>query len=694
MAEIAFTGNDVNTTFRSVDFNKMLEWLLNLNIVALDTETNVVDSILERELKVISIADEHGKQIWVIQWNYLTIAQQKVLLHTLQFKLCIIQNVSFDYTVIKKYGYTLEKVYDTMLAEQVLTTGLASEKGFHGLQAIYSRRFDLDISKNEQLTFGDTDTYSDNQIEYAAVDVLKLGTLRRLQLAEMFHKDKRMNQPNHKGERKTLWWENEFVKGVGDMETTGIRLDKKKWYNIEDSVRPTYDEELKTLNSIVKTDFYDILEDNEWISGEDTFTKSIWSSAMKKKVILAEIYDFEIEKTDKVSLKKYLEQHDPDFPEGLKLSGKAWNSSDYPTTLNSIYAILKLLILNSKDWSAEKDLDAFLLTNMRQFCIEKEWLRPAGQLSLNWASPVQRLKIFKAIDPTIESTGKDVIVEYAHMHSLITHYLIWGEVEYQLKNFGKKFYDQHVELDGKHRTRYNQILSTGRLSSVKPNILNIPRKIQVYREAVIPDKGYKFINADFDGQELVIVASLSQEPSWIEALEKGWDLHSRNADLIFGKDWKNARIPNCKYYEYEDGLTNYRYDKCNCPRHKEMRDASKAISFGMLYGITEFSLSPRLNITVEKAKELMDKFFEKLPGIKIMMESFGDFAIENGYIIEPVFGRVRYFDKWKLSKSEEIGGVRRQAYNFPKLNGKVKHRELLENPLLKDVQRMISSRAA
>lgn len=657
MAIIAFTGNTTNTTYSSVGYVDQIEWLKELDIIALDTETNVVDSILARVLKVISIADEDGENIWVIQWEYLSTTQQKELLHIISTKTCIIQNVSFDYTVFKKYGVTLEKVYDTMLAEQVPTTGLASESGFHGLQAIYERRFDLDISKSEQLTFGDTDEYSDNQIEYAAIDVLKLGILRRLQLAEMFHQDKRVAQKGNKGLRKTLWWENEFVKAVGDMELTGIRLDKDKWYAIEDSVKPIFDKELEVINEIAKRDFYDVLVDNNWISDKDEFTVPIWSSSAKKKLILEEVYDFDIEKTAKTELKKYLQEHDPDFPEGLKLSGKAWSSSEYPTTLNSNFAIIKLLVLATKDNKdyINKSLDGFLITNMKQFCIDNGWLRPANTLTLNWASPAQRLKVFQAINPSIESTGKDIIQEYIDLHELVPHYLIWTDIAYKLKSFGKPFYDKHVELDGKHRTRFNQILATGRLSSVSPNFLNVPND-PIYRDCIIPDEGFELVGADYSAEELVITATLAQEPAWMEAFKHLYDVHSINAELMYGDKWKNATEEDCIYEKEKK--------QCNCDGHMKMRKSGKTVSFGSLYGMSYFSLSAQLRIPQEEAKQLLESFFDNLPNIKAMMTRVQDFAIDNGYIIEPVFGRIRYFEKWKIANPEHHGGIRRASGNY------------------------------
>ena len=674
MTNIFFIGDDRATRYSCSSFDLLIDWVSKQKILCTDTETNVVDSILERLLKVISLGDVEEENIWVIEWEYLTPSQQKQLLAIIRTKLNIIHNVSFDYKMFKKNGCTLEKVWDTMLAEQVIFNGFSSDKGYYGLKAVYLRRFDLDVSKEEQLTFGEG-PYNDKQIQYAAIDVIKLSTLRNLQIAEMQAIDSRVKQRGNRGLMKTMWWENEFVKVVADMEMTGVRLDKEKWYAIEDEIRPIYEEELKNLNDKVKEDFRDVLLDNNWISDKDEFVTPIWSSAAKKKIILDKVYDFPIEKTAKTELKKLLQLHDPEFPEGLKLSGKAWEAADYPVSFTDKFALIKLLIADSGGNSDQvrQWLDGFLLTNMKDFCIEEGWLRPANMLTLNWASPAQRLKIFKAIDPSIESTGKDVLEDFIGSHVIIQHYLAWNDVEYQLKNFGRGFYDKHVELDGKHRTRFNQILATGRLSSVQPNMLNIPRKKSVYRAAIIPDPGHTLIDADYDGQELVITTEISQEPSWKEYIKRGYDLHSKNAELIFGQEWIDATEPGCEYFGYvgesEDGYDVYEdytpYKKCSCKGHEELRDNSKAVSFGSIYGISFIKLAFNLKISEERAKFILKRFFEIVPGVARMMENFGAFAIQNGYIIEPVFGRIRNFDKWKLAVPQEHGSIQRAAFNTP-----------------------------
>jgi DNA polymerase I-like protein with 3'-5' exonuclease and polymerase domains len=667
VSNLRFIGDTSATSYSCSKGADLMEWLEDQQILCTDTETNVVDSILDRKLKVIALGNESGDEVWVIEWEYVAPVHQTMLLEEIRTKLNIMQNVSFDYKMFAMHGCILENVYDTMLAEQVLHNGIGSDRGFYGLQAIYQRRFGLDISKDEQLTFGEG-PYTDKQIQYAAIDVLKLGVLRNLQISEAKSVDLRVNQRGNKGLMKTIWWENEFVKAVADMEMTGVRFDKDKWYAIEDSVRPIYEEELENLNTIVKKDFWDTLVENDWISDKDEFVTSIWTSSAKKKLILDEVYNFPIEKTAKTELKKILQQEDPDFPEGLKLSGKAWAESDYPVSLTSKFAILKLMCLDMKSEVVLNALNGFLMTNMKEFCIEKGWLRPANKLSINWASPIQRLAIFQAVDPAIQSTGKEVLEDFISSHVVIQHYLKWSEVEYQLKNFGKPFYDRHVEKDGKHRTRFNQILKTGRLSSVSPNLLNIPRKHSEYREALVPDPGYELLDADYDGQELIIVAIISQEKSWLEYMAKGYDIHSMNSELIFGDEWVNATEEGCEFYKVTEdygSAVEYAYKKCECKGHMEMRDNSKAVSFGSIYGISFIKLAFNLKISEDRAKFILKRFFEIAPAIKDMMDRFGQYAITNGHIIEPVFGRVRFYDQWKLSVPEERGGIERTAFNTP-----------------------------
>lgn len=148
-------------------------------------------------------------------------------------------------------------------------------------------------------------------------------------------------------------------------------------------------------------------------------------------------------------------------------------------------------------------------------------------------------------------------------------------------------------------------------------------------------------------------------------MRKGYDIHSKNAELIFGEKWFNAIADACCYYEADRETGELKYQKCNCPGHMEMRDKSKAVSFGSIYGISHIKLAFNLKISEDEAKFILKKFFEICPAIADMMIRFGNYALAHGHIIEPVFGRVRFFDKWKLSVPQEHGAIERASFNTP-----------------------------
>lgn len=651
--KILFTGKPGSQVlYPNTDFEDNLKWLSLLDTIGFDVETNVTESILNRELKVMSISNEDGSVIWVIQTCVLNPVQLSRVLSHISNKLCIIHNASFDYQVMKKYNCTLEKVHCTMLAEEILNNGYSYENGYNSLAGVYQRRFNLDISKDEQTSFGSDEPLTVDQIRYAAIDVLKLGALRKIQLAEMKYEDSRIKQKGNKGLLKTMWWENEFVKVVGDMETSGVKIEKEPWYALEDALRPIWIRERDNLNNLVLERYKDILIANDWVSDEDEITVNIWTSTAKKQDILNRIFEVPLEKTSKVELKKYLREYDPDFPEGLALNGKKWDESEYPRQFKTKFALLKLLILGP---TMHKNLDQFLMDNAKGYLHKKGWVRLANEVTLNWGSPTQRLKIFKAIDPAIDSTSKEVLIDFADKDVIIPTYMLWAEADYSLKSYGKSFYDNHVELDGRHRTRFRQILATGRMSSTKPNLLAIPKKKE-FRDCFVASEDSVLIGADYDGEELLITATLAKEKSWLDSFTKGHDLHSINAKNTFGGKWLAKTKNDCAFEKY--------MLKCACPEHESMRDDGKTITFGSIYGLSALSLAARLKISTSVAQEMLDNFFKGIPNISKLLDNVKRFALTNGYIVEPVMGRIRYFDKWKLAVPKEQGGVERQAGNY------------------------------
>jgi DNA polymerase I-like protein with 3'-5' exonuclease and polymerase domains len=117
----------------------------------------------------------------------------------------------------------------------------------------------------------------------------------------------------------------------------------------------------------------------------------------------------------------------------------------------------------------------------------------------------------------------------------------------------------------------NQIgAATGRTSSSAPNLQNIPHGSE-YRLCFKSRPGYKLVTVDMSGAELRIMAELSGEPSWVDAFNNGWDVHSIGAEMMYGERWKQAALESCKFVSGRQ--------KCKCPGHELLRNSVKAINF-------------------------------------------------------------------------------------------------------------------
>ena len=194
----------------------------------------------------------------------------------------------------------------------------------------------------------------------------------------------------------------------------------------------------------------------------------------------------------------------------------------------------------------------------------------------------------------------------------------------------------------KVHTSFNQtVAATGRLSSTNPNLQNIPIRDERGREmrkVFIPDEGAVFASSDYSQIELRIMAHLSEDPNMVEAFNKGQDIHAATASKIF-------KVP----LEEVTG---------------EMRRKAKTANFGIIYGITPFGLSERLNIPRGEAKALIDEYFTTFAGVKNYMDNSIAVAREKGYV-ETIFGRKRFL--WDINSRNAIvrGYAERNAINAP-----------------------------
>ncbi len=241
------------------------------------------------------------------------------------------------------------------------------------------------------------------------------------------------------------------------------------------------------------------------------------------------------------------------------------------------------------------------------------------------------------------STGEDVLLRLADRHPIIDKILDFRS----LAKLKSTYVDALPRLinprDNRIHTSYNQaVAATGRLSSNNPNLQNIPIRTEMGREirkAFVPrSKEYTLLAADYSQIELRIIAELSEDPGLIDTFVNGLDVHTATAARIFGVD-------------LEDVTT-------------DMRRSAKTVNFGIVYGISAYGLSERLNIPRKEAADIIAQYFAKYPGVKSYMEQTIDFARKNGYV-ETMMGRRRYLRDINSSNATVRGFAERNAINAP-----------------------------
>lgn len=281
-------------------------------------------------------------------------------------------------------------------------------------------------------------------------------------------------------------------------------------------------------------------------------------------------------------------------------------------------------------------------------------------VSINWSSPHQTTPILQKILPKLESSDTKILTaKHMDAHPLIPAYIGFKERYKKATAFGPEWVDKYIDSDGKVHTSFTQIIRTGRVSSARPNMQQIPADND-YRNCFIAPEGWSYVSSDFSSQELCIIAHGSQDPVWLRALEDGQDLHSVCADLVYGQEWVDAAEPDCAYMASKA--------KCNCKAHKKLRNAVKGINFGLAYGMGPHKLSDTLDIPVEEAQELIDKYFSVFPSIKKFLDKNGNFGKKNGYIrtMAP-YMRIRKFPLWagKGTEPKDMGAIDRMSRNTP-----------------------------
>ena len=284
--------------------------------------------------------------------------------------------------------------------------------------------------------------------------------------------------------------------------------------------------------------------------------------------------------------------------------------------------------------------------------IEAKIYELAGE-PFNISSPVQlgnilfgKLKLVEKPKKTKTgqfSTSEDILSKLAKEHEIINEVLEFRSVTKLVSTYVGALPAIVDSNTGRIHTSYMQtVAATGRLSSQNPNLQNIPirtergRKI---RKAFVPrDDHHTLLAADYSQIELRLIAALSKDEGMIEAFLAGHDIHSATAAKVYGLEL--------------DEVT------------REIRSKAKMVNFGIIYGISAFGLADRLNISRGEAREIIESYFEKYPGIKSYMDESIAFARDNGYV-ETIFGRKRYLKDINSRNATVRGFAERNAINAP-----------------------------
>lgn len=293
------------------------------------------------------------------------------------------------------------------------------------------------------------------------------------------------------------------------------------------------------------------------------------------------------------------------------------------------------------------EIGLFLEDELKE--LEKDIYELVGH-EFNISSPKQlgvilfeELKIAKGKkNKTGYSTSADVLEKLAEIHPVPKKILEYRKYSKLLSTYVTGLIDE-ISIDGKIHTTFKQALTqTGRLSSVEPNIQNIPIRTEdgrLIRSAFVPSyEGGSIVSADYSQIELRILANVSKCENMISDFNHGMDLHTVTA----------ARI-------YDESIENVT---------KEMRRIAKAVNFGIVYGMSDWGLAEQLKISPQSANEFIRRYFAAYPEIKLYLDEVVENTKKTGYT-KTIFNRRRYITEINSSNYALREFAKRTSMNAP-----------------------------
>ncbi len=240
------------------------------------------------------------------------------------------------------------------------------------------------------------------------------------------------------------------------------------------------------------------------------------------------------------------------------------------------------------------------------------------------------------------STSEETLQKLKGKHEIIDFILDFREIKKLLSTYVDALPEIiHPKTNRIHTTFNQSVASTGRLSSVRPNLQNIPirtKRGMKIREAFIAREGFSLIAADYSQIELRIMASLSKDQGMLDAFNNGIDIHSATAAKVYKVDIEEV--------------------------DRTMRSAAKSVNFGIIYGISAFGLSQNIGISRSESKQIIEQYFEEFPAVKEYMDLSIQKARDNEFV-ETLYGRRRYLKDINSRNAVMRAAAERNAINAP-----------------------------
>lgn len=240
------------------------------------------------------------------------------------------------------------------------------------------------------------------------------------------------------------------------------------------------------------------------------------------------------------------------------------------------------------------------------------------------------------------STNADILEKLSGKHPIINLITEFRTVS-KLKSTYCDGLDAAADSSGKIHSVFNQTVTvTGRISSSEPNLQNIPVRTQLGRELrkmfVASDDEHILVDADYSQIELRVLAHIADDKTMTDAFNSGEDIHAVTASQVFGVPLSQVT--------------------------REQRSSAKAVNFGIVYGIGEYSLSQDLKISVKQAKQYIESYLEKYDGVRAYMSEIKEQAKRDGYV-KTMFNRIRYIPELSSGNYNTRAFGERVALNTP-----------------------------